>query len=240
MFSLCLPKKIQAIFKKDTHCLEGWVLVPRFSEKASLIQELLPEIGIRNSYISLYTVHVSVWNCISVLAADVTLGASSNRVYFSNITRSPEVAGPGKCDGSSASPVPASLGLSSCFLPQVTRRWPTSSPPSGQKEKGRGRRWHQPTPEKQNLSPKSPAKFYYLTGETGTLSGWVHYQQGGRGRMAIGKASGRVHCSASLVICLYPEWRAILRLQWDRASSPRLWEYQRHLLPERENFELSS
>lgn len=112
MFSLCLPKKIQAIFKKDIHYLEGWVLVSRFSEKASLIQELLPEIGIRNSNISLYTMHVSVWNCISVHATDLTLGASSNRIYFSNITRSPEVAGPGKCGGSSTSPVPASLGSS--------------------------------------------------------------------------------------------------------------------------------
>lgn len=60
-------------------------------------------------------------------------------------------------------PGPSLTGLIPiCFLPQVTRWWPTSSPPSQQKEKGRGRRWHQPTTEKQNLSPQSPANFYYL------------------------------------------------------------------------------
>ena len=52
MFQPCPPKEIQAIFKKDIHYLEVWVLVSHFSEKVSLIQELLPEIGLKNNTLS--------------------------------------------------------------------------------------------------------------------------------------------------------------------------------------------
>lgn len=49
IFQPCPPKEIQAIFKKDIHYLEVWVLVSHFSEEVSLIQELLSEIGLKNN-----------------------------------------------------------------------------------------------------------------------------------------------------------------------------------------------
>lgn len=54
MFQPCPAKEIQAIFKKDIHYLEVWVLVSHFSEKVSLIQELLPEIGLKNNTLLYY------------------------------------------------------------------------------------------------------------------------------------------------------------------------------------------
>ena len=134
MFQQCSPKEIQAIFKKDIHYLEVWVLVSHFSEKVSLIQELLPEIGLKNNTLS-FIPCMCLFKIAFLCRPENWLQSLDQTWFISQTLQVPQEVAPSQCRSFNKSQVPVLLGSSLCFLPRVTRWQSTSSPSSQQKEK---------------------------------------------------------------------------------------------------------
>lgn len=158
IFQPCPPKEIQAIFKKDIHYLEVWVLVSHFSEEVSLIQELLSEIGLKNNTLSSIPC-MCLFEIAFLCRPEHWLQSLDQTWFISQTLQVPQEVAPSQCRSFNKSQAPVLPGSSLCFWPQVTRWQSTPSPSSQQKEKRR-RRWHLPTPEKQNLCLKSSVNCY--------------------------------------------------------------------------------
>ena len=140
MFQPCLPKEIQAIFKKDVHYLEVWVLVSHFPEKVSLIQELLSEIGLKNNTLS-FIPCMCLFEIAFLCRPENWLQALDQTWFIFQTLQVPQEDAPSQCRSFNKSQAPVLLGSSLCFWPQVTRWQSTSSPSSQQKEKRRRRCW---------------------------------------------------------------------------------------------------